>query len=286
LGISETDQRSPAEAKPERVLPRRPRRRLLVVAGVAAGLVAVAASGWWISTSSIFRLRTFTVHGTRHTTPTELEHMAGVNDRTNVVWADLPAIEARLRSNPWVLEARVQRKLPSTLLVTVVERRPVARGGQPELLLAADGTVLGPAGSRSRLPEVQVTGSFRVGQRVQGMDASLVRVAGALVAQLPGQIQRVEAGAAGEVQVVLTDGIPVRFGDASQAEAKARALAAIVAWSVRNGVRPVYFDVSAPAAPALLPVGADAHPSPSPSVAAPKHGRTHPSPSASPSPSA
>jgi cell division protein FtsQ len=282
LGISETDQRSPAEARAGRVLSHRPRRRLLVVALIVAGLVAVAAAGWWISTSSIFRLRTFTVHGARHTTAARLERLAGVDDRTNVLWVDLSAIEARLRSDPWVLQASIGRKLPSTLLVTVVERRAVARGGRPEVLLASDGTVLGSAGPRSRLPEVQMTGSLRVGQRVTGTTASLVRVAGALVAELAGQVQRVEPGPSGEVQVVLTDGIPVRFGDATQAEAKARALAAIVAWSVRNAVHPVYFDVSAPAAPAVLPVGADVHPSPSPS----KHGRAHPSPSASPSPSA
>ncbi len=59
------------------------------------------------------------------------------------VWDDLEPVEARLRTHPMVLEARVRRRLPSTLVFQVRERTPVALLPTPVLVpVDADGSLL------------------------------------------------------------------------------------------------------------------------------------------------
>ncbi len=49
------------------------------------------------------------------------------------VWGDLGAWEDRLAGHPLLEEARVRRRIPGTLVVDVVERRPVALAPTPTL---------------------------------------------------------------------------------------------------------------------------------------------------------
>ena len=54
---------------------------------------------------------------------------------------DTDAAEAALRAEPWIARASVRRRLPHTVVVDVVERRPAA-------VLAADGLYLTDAAGR------------------------------------------------------------------------------------------------------------------------------------------
>ena len=287
MGTSEIVELPRAEGPAEPAAPPRRHRALAVAGIVLAAVIASGAVAWWVSTSSVFAMRRFTVHGNRRTTTEELERLAAVGPRTNVLWANLGRIEHRLESDPWVLRASVTRHLPSTFVVTVVERTPVARAGTPAMLVSADGLVLARAGSHSRLPMLGAGGPLAAGSRLRS--PGLLRIAAALASEIPGRVSRVDADPYGSIELTLADGVPVHFGDTSQTGAKARSLRAILAWATRNGVRPAYVDVSAPAAPALLPVtavpaagrspDASANPSSSPT---PPTGSTPSPPSSSP----
>ena len=239
---------------------RRDWRRSWVLAALCA--LAVVAASVAISRSAVFSMRSLTVRGNVHLTSRQVSDLAGLTSRTNVVWLSVTGIERRLLADPWVRSAEISRSLPSSVTVVIHERLPAAiasRGrGTPAFLLAADGVVLAPASAAdvAMLPSIQIPLGERlgVGDRLPASNPA-VRVVAGFAPGLAAEIRTVSLGPSG-VQLVTRGGVKVIYGDASEPEAKARALAAVLTWARNHRVHPVYIDVSVPSAPALLPVNA------------------------------
>jgi cell division protein FtsQ len=175
--------------------------------------------------------------------------LAGVSTSTDLLSLDGAALAARLEASPWVASATVERDLPSTLRITVVERAPVIavplHGAYR--LLAGDGTSLGTARRRPTLP----IASFR-----SGVDESAAAVdAAAAVAPMRAgarrDVVRVVVRADTTVELTLRGGVTVVYGSAADAVAKARALAAVLDWLRRENAAASSIDVSTPAAPVV-----------------------------------
>ena len=101
-----------------------------------------------VTESPALRIRQIAVGGHRQLSAADVVAGAGALRGQNIVRADLEAARRRLLDSPWIADATLRRQLPSTIEIQIVERRPVAlarlaRGGLQ--LVAADGTVLGPA---------------------------------------------------------------------------------------------------------------------------------------------
>ena len=98
----------------------------------AAALLALAGAGsapWWgpriLSHMSYFQIRHVEVSGQRYLPPGEILSLLSV-DTTISIWTDLNLLKARLMAHPEVRSARLERKLPGTLVVRVTEKLPVA----------------------------------------------------------------------------------------------------------------------------------------------------------------
>jgi hypothetical protein len=122
--------------------------RLLARAGLGvAGLLAVAwaADRAWLAltTAEGFAVRSVSIEGARHADPTALLAALDLEGR-NVFTLDLEAARARLLAEPWVAEARLRRRLPDRVRVSVVEETPTAleRRGADLALLDESGRVL------------------------------------------------------------------------------------------------------------------------------------------------
>ena len=106
----------------------------LVLAALA--VVALLASPWWapraLARLAFFRVRTVEVVGARYTPVGDVLDRLAI-DTSRSVWDPLDPLAARVRAHPQVADATVARRLPGTLVVTLVERRPVA------LIATADG---------------------------------------------------------------------------------------------------------------------------------------------------
>ena len=227
---------------------------------LALGLAALLAVCWWVSRSPIFALHSLSVRGNVHHAPQDVARLAGLSPDTNVLWLSADRVERRLEADPWIADARVARVLPSTLAVTIRERAAVAVLAPGELLVAADGTLLGPAAPGTRLPRL-------LGGSVPASPGSAVRsdlpqltVAVAMPRGLAGRVQQVVRDPDGTIRLRTRDGITVLFGTEGEAEPKWDALAAVLSWSRRHEVRPMYVDVRVPAAPSIRPAGEPADP--------------------------
>jgi cell division protein FtsQ len=107
---------------------RQRRLRAVVPWAVTAGVLLVAgALIWMVYGTSVLGVRAVRVDGGGGVvTPLEVERTAAVTMRTPLARVDLNAIRARVEALPPVRRAVVSRGWPSTVVITVTERTPVA----------------------------------------------------------------------------------------------------------------------------------------------------------------
>ncbi len=105
---------------------------------IGRGVVAVAVMGvmFWavprvLSALDYFHVQTVQLEGARYLTPTAVIAALGA-DTSASVFDDPRKFQAKVESLPLVATARVRRRLPGTLVVTIVERTPVALIATPD----------------------------------------------------------------------------------------------------------------------------------------------------------
>lgn len=137
----------------------------------------------------------------------------------------------------------------STVSPHLVSSQPVAAigSGSGAVAVAADGTILTwlPAPEEGDLPELPLDTPPK-GPRLQGPALEQVRVLGATPAALSPYVEGSYYGESG-VDVNLTSGVELRFGDATQAARKWRAAAAVLANPSITALD--YVDLHAPSHP-------------------------------------
>src|SRR5229473_588280 len=93
-----------------------------------------------------FRIAAVSLSGEKHVSRAEILAATGVTGRTSLLFLDVEAARARLKTMPWIAEATVRKLLPDRLQIRVREREPFALwqvDGRLSLI-AADGAVIGP----------------------------------------------------------------------------------------------------------------------------------------------
>ena len=108
-----------------RVTEERARTRLRLVIGLVA-LVALAAAGFALVRSPLLSVNRVTVTGHEHSDPAAVLARLDVVPGMPTVSVDAGAIEAALRADPWVADARVVVSWPGSVDVEVTEQVPVA----------------------------------------------------------------------------------------------------------------------------------------------------------------
>jgi cell division protein FtsQ len=108
---------------------------------VVVGGVVVLSAGWWgpraLRPFAFFAVRRIEVVGTRYLEPATVVAALGLGPKASV-WADTRAMARRLAKLAGVRSATVARRLPSTLVVKVVEEEPVALVEGPTGLVPVD----------------------------------------------------------------------------------------------------------------------------------------------------
>jgi cell division protein FtsQ len=155
---------------------------------------------------------------------------------------DLDAIAQRATTLPQVASATVRRHWPSTVTVTVTERRPLLAILQPTgyALVDAQGVAFE---TRPRVPAGVLRTDADPGNAP--LLADLAVVAAALPDGLRARVDRLTSTSGGDVTLVLSSGTTVHWGDADESPLKAQVVAALLS------KKPRAIDVSAPHNPAL-----------------------------------
>jgi cell division protein FtsQ len=99
-----------------------------------------------LANSAGFRITSVGVNGRKQLTQDEVLAIGGVNGRSSLLFLDASAVRERLKANPWIADATVQKLYPGALQINIVERKAFALWQQDGRLsvIADDGAVLEP----------------------------------------------------------------------------------------------------------------------------------------------
>jgi cell division protein FtsQ len=265
------------------------RRRLKILA-VSGGVVAMGAMAFGSLFTPIFQVRHVRASVQGGLDPARAVQLAGLAHHPLMIDVNPGAVARRLDTDPWLGAARVLRKWPDSIVLSVAVRTPTAVvpvGPRSWAEIDSTGrvvadTALPPSG----LPIIDGVGSppapgqwmaGSLGPRVdprqpigQAVDMAAasdasdvprgVSAAVAIVADLPQPLQAdvttVTIGASGTLSLAIAPPrmaagiVQVTFGDGSQLQSKVVALLTILDQANLSGVKTI--DVSVPGRPAAL----------------------------------
>lgn len=101
-----------------------------ILVGVLLVISTASVLAWgahrYALTTPRFAIDEIVVEGTRRLTREQVLSLSGVQSGDNIFQVDLEEVEVALLENPWVLSARVLRRLPGSLRIELTERVPQA----------------------------------------------------------------------------------------------------------------------------------------------------------------
>lgn len=247
-------QTDPRISRRRKAVSRSKRKRFLVgTIGIALLTAAVGTMFW----SPVFLVDEVQVAGAEHVSTAEVIEAAGVmGTEQNLLLLPTQEVTERVRALPWVEDAIVERMLPGTVRVRIVEREPAMTLsiGAAYWTIDVDGYVVSDGRIDDGLPvlsELEV-GSVEPGVRLQTQEA---RDALAAYAALPRGIRKRVAGVSApspeRISFTLDDGMELRIGSGRQMQAKAEVLKALLARLRAEGTTAAYLDVRVPTSPAI-----------------------------------
>lgn len=207
-------------------------------------VLTVLAFGYLVFFTSLLGVRSVEVHGARSVPGDQILAAAAVPDLEPMLLLDTDEIARRVTGIPGVATVDVSRSWPSTVEIAVTERAPIGFTAATDgfHLVDADGVDYKTVQNKPEgMPELQLATM----SADDAVTRSVVAVLDAVPQPLKGQITAVRAATPGGVEFTVADGKTVRWGDASQAERKARVLAVLM---TREGQT---FDVISPELPTV-----------------------------------
>lgn len=241
-----TDRESPtAEPDPSRWRQWRhwQQRRRVVVPLVVVAVVLVAV--WVVVFSPLLGARSIVVRGADRQTAAQVQRAAGITQGTPLVRLDTGSIARRVEQIPSIRSADVSTSFPSTVTITVVERRPVGwlQIGSRDVLIDGTGAQFRSVSRRpAHLPLLVLPPGSGT-----ATTAAVAAVAAALPARLLPRIASVQALDPQAITLLLRGDHVVHWGSAADSAAKARILPVLLQQVHRHGGTQI--DVSDPTQP-------------------------------------
>ncbi|MBT1002148.1 FtsQ-type POTRA domain-containing protein [Paenarthrobacter sp. DKR-5] len=229
---------------------RRRRRRLLLTAGAVVAVVAALVAV--LVFSPLLAVRTIKVDGLKLATAKQVDAALAPLKGKPLPQVDAAQVQQLLGRLPQVHYSTIEARPPSTLLVHITERVPVAlvKNGNAFVQVDQDGVQVATVKDRSAvaLPVID-GGTAAVGKNIfKAITAVLAVLPPAILARM----DHAQASSVDSVQLTLNDGKTVVWGNASEKELKAKVLQALLnaAPSTLPGAAPVQvYDVSTPRDP-------------------------------------
>jgi cell division protein FtsQ len=228
-------------------------RRLRWVVRAGTTLLTAVALAWvvlWAYHSPVFALRpeAIVIHGAQNLPLEDVRAVFRQDVGRSVLRVPLERRRQQLEELDWVQQARVQRILPDRLVVTLVERTPVAwaRLGSTVMLVDASGVFLRPpAGGGFSLPVVSGLESLEPAERARRLAAlqQLLREMEQVHAGAAQAVSEADLSAADDVAVMLAglealhagNPVKVHFGSGNFAERFRSLLSHFPLWQQQAG---------------------------------------------------
>lgn len=131
---------------------------------IALAVIVVLVLLWTaISSIPFLKVDNIEVSPTEHLSQASLAANIQIPEGSSILTLDTDALEEQIKKNPWVDQVKIDKKFPSTIHVSVTERKlgaiVVAKGGDEAWYMGVDGTWLEPIPFLITKPEAQSTAS-------------------------------------------------------------------------------------------------------------------------------
>lgn len=227
----------------------REQRRLLLVRGslVAVGVALLWGTWFGLSHSQFLQIETVAVTGTSRLTESEVTSIAAVPEGDTLLRVDTRAVSRRLLKDPWIADANVSRRPPSTLRIAVVERVPVALvdTGVSFWFVDGDGRVLAETtpSTSTVLPVIRDLPDFTA-ERGRLSDSRTLRNALAVMRgidqEVAASVKVVSAPSVNETALLTAASVEIMVGEATQLREKSALIQDIL---TERGGDVVFIDV-------------------------------------------
>jgi cell division protein FtsQ len=245
---SRTAQRRAAPAA-ARFAERTRRRRLRGILYGLATLLAVAAIGaavWLVGWSDVTKVKSVRVEGADGALADQVLAAAATPVGSQLVRVDTTGLTERVAELPEISAVSVERSWPQTVVVAVTPRAAAAAIGEGETWWLVDDTGVLFGRTEVQPGDLPVLDA-PVTDAAQATRAVGVAVLKGLPVNLRELVATLSARSEADVQLGLTSGATVLWGDSSEGDRKAQVLLALL------GQQAAIYDVSAPERPALRP---------------------------------
>jgi cell division protein FtsQ len=119
------------------------RRIGIIFLVITTAVLLVLKISTWLGAQELFQLKEIKIEGTRFIKNTELRKYFEIDTLKRIFDIDLRAIEKQVREHPLVQGVQVSRRFPSTLIIKIAEKEPIAIVNNFELFaIDAHGQVL------------------------------------------------------------------------------------------------------------------------------------------------
>lgn len=243
----------PRISRRRKAVARARRRRLGYQLG---GALTGAFLVWVVLWSPLLKVKDVTLEGGSQTTTAEVSRAAGLDEKDNLLFVKSADVAARVARLPWVKSVDVDRILPSTVRVRIVEREAamVLTSESGSWTLDGSGRILEVGGEGSGLPVLAGSelGDLRPGETISTLSVrAAVRALGSMPAELREKVKAAFAPTSERISFTLEGGLLVRYGAAEELRDKHEVVIALLE-RVKEEQTPVtYIDVRVPSNPAL-----------------------------------
>lgn len=245
----------PRISRRRKLVERTKKRRLIWGSGSAGFAVLAVWATFW---SPLLDVRNVQVSGSPHTGATAVRKAADLGSDDNLLLLSTTEVARAVETLPWVRTAEVDRRLPGTVSIKVVERRAALA-----LTVAAGTWTLDRAGNvleegRAEKGLTTVSGSavngVRIGERVDAAEViAALQVWRSLPRKVRDMVASVLAPSPTRIALVTGSGTVVRYGSSDRLVSKNSVLVALLARLQRDRRSASYIDVSVPTNPAVGP---------------------------------
>jgi len=230
------------------------RRRNRLVAVVALALVFAVAVG--VLYSPLFSAQTVVIKGAGRNYWNSIMQASGLNTHPPLIEINARSVDSRVESLPYLAHATLQRKWPSTVVLTVTERVPVAiiryASGQWATVSSTGRIIALQSLAPQNLPIIYSSNyhSGSVGSQVGSGFSTALSVATAIKRDGVGNVQEIRLTNEGEVQLILAHPkVTVELGGARHVRAKLEVVETLISSNLLNQGGVV--NVSSPSMPVL-----------------------------------
>lgn len=213
-------------------------------------VILVLVTGFILLRSPIFEVRKVLVRGNHFLSEEKICSVADIGLGVNIFKLKMAVVTSNLKQVPLIKEAQVARSLPSSVVITVVERVPLGLLPAKEGFIEVDdeGVYLARAGAGTPgLPvitgvQVDLSGPGQVfeSERLR----SALDVINGLPAESAANLSEVHVDEDGQIKIYTSEGYQCRFGLPQEIQEKGAIFEQIILELRKQGAKINYIDLS------------------------------------------